>query len=113
LSVLHVLVGDRKDLHLNRSEPGRERTCKVLDQDSDESLDGAEHNAVDHDRSVLLSVCACVFQVKPERELEVKLDRTALPCSSDGILQMEVDLRSVERAVSFIYNVGQADVVKR
>src|SRR5699024_2772330 len=53
-----------------------------------------------------------VFQVKPERKLEVKLDRTALPCSSDGILQMEVDLRSVECAVPFIYNVGQADVVK-
>ena len=82
----------------------------MLDQDSDETLDGTEYHTVDHDRSVFLSVGSRILQVEPEGQLEVKLDRTALPGPSDGILQMEVDLRSVERSVTFIYHIRKSDV---
>ena len=85
----------------------------MLDQDSDEPLNRAEYHAVDHDRSVLLAVRARILQVEPERKLEVKLDGSALPGTSDGVFQMEVDLRSVERAVAFIYHIRESDVVER
>ena len=41
-------------------------------------------------------------RLKSERKLEIKLDGSTLPCSSDRIFQMEVDLRSVECSISFI-----------
>ena len=44
-------------------------------------------------------------QVKSLRQLEVKLDGTALPGSSDRIFQMEVDLRSIECAVALVYYI--------
>ena len=36
------------------------------------------------------------------RKLEVKLDGTALPLSSKSILDLKIDLRSVECTISFI-----------
>ena len=84
----------------------------MLDQDTDETLDGAESNTMDHDRTMLLAICADVLQLKTLRKLEVKLNSTALPGSSDGIDQMEVDLRSVERAVALVYNVIQTHLIQ-
>ena len=49
---------------------------------------------------------------KRMRQLEVKLDRTTLPGSSDRIFQMEVNLRSVECAVSFIYNIRKTHIIQ-
>ena len=36
------------------------------------------------------------------RELEVELDCSALPLTSKSVLDLKVDLRAVERAVSFV-----------
>ena len=71
----------------------------MLDQDTDETLNRTVNNTVDHNRTMFLAVCSCVFQFESLRQLEVKLDRTALPRSSDGVFQMEVDLRAIECAV--------------
>ena len=84
----------------------------MLDQNTDKSLNGTKYNTMDHDRTMFLSVCSDVLQFKSLRKLEVKLDRTALPGSSDGVFQMEVDLRSVECAVSLIYYIRKADLIK-
>ena len=65
LSLIHiflVFLGDRKNLDLNRCKPCRECACKVLDQDTDETLDGTEAYTVDHDRSVLLTVSSDVLK---------------------------------------------------
>ena len=83
----------------------------MLDQDTDETLDGTEAYAVDHDRSVLLTVSADVLKLETLRKLEVKLDRTALPCSADRIYQMEVDLRAVESTVAFIDHIVESKVI--
>ena len=83
----------------------------MLDQDTDEALDGTEAYAVDHDRSVFLTVCADILKLKTLRKLEVKLDRTALPCSADRIYQMEVDLRAVESTVAFIDHIVKSKVI--
>ncbi len=85
---------------------------EVLDQDTDETLDGTECNTVDHDRTMFLAVCTDVLQLKSLRKLEVKLDGTALPGSSDRIYQMEVDLRTVECAVAFVYHIIQSQLIQ-
>ena len=84
----------------------------MLDQNTDKSFNGSKRNTVDHDRTVFLAISSYIFAVKAQRKLEVKLNRTALPCSSNGILQMEVDLRSIECAVAFIYHIVQSQIVK-
>ena len=67
---------------------------------------------MDHDRSVLLTVSSDVLEFETLRKLEVKLDRTALPCSADRIYQMEVDLRTVECAVAFVDHIVESEIIK-
>ena len=55
-----------------------------------------------HDRHLLGTILSRVGQAEVVRQLEVKLDRTALPLSSKCILDMKVDLRAIERAVALI-----------
>ena len=111
-AVICVFVGDRQNFYLYRCKPGRECTCEVLDQDSDETLNGTVNNTVDHDRTMFLSVSSCVFQFESLRQLEVKLDGTALPRSSDGVFQMEVDLRAIKCAVAFVDYIVKAKVIE-
>ena len=82
LAIIHVFIGDRQYANLYRSQPGRECACKMLDQNTDETLDGTEYNAVDHDRTMFLAVSSDVLQLKALRQLEVKLNGTALPGSA-------------------------------
>ena len=84
----------------------------MLDQNTDKTLDGSKSNTVDHDRTMFLAVSTNIFTIKTERKLEIKLDSTTLPGSSDGVLKMEVNLRSVERSVSLIYYIIKPEVVK-
>ena len=85
----------------------------MLDQDTDETLDGTEYHAVDHDRTMLLAVCSDVLQFKTLRQLEVKLNGTALPGSSQmQSYQMEVDLRTVECAVALVYYIRQTQLIQ-
>ena len=83
----------------------------MLDQDTDETLDRTKYYAVDHDRAMLLAVSSNVLQFETLRQLEVKLDRTALPCSADRVYQMEVDLRTVECAVTFVDHIVKSKIV--
>ena len=76
---------------------------------ADESFDRAEYNAVNHNRGMLLSVRTCIFKVESSRELIVKLNRAALPGSAEGILNMEVKLRTIESTVSRIQFIFLAD----
>ena len=80
----------------------------MLDQYADEPLYGTEDNSVDHDRSVLFSVRSDVGQVESLRHLHIQLYSAALPSPSDGILEVEVQLRSVESSVTFVYNKRHA-----
>ena len=79
------LFRDRQYFYLYRSQPGRECACKMLDQDTDKTLDRTKYYAVDHDRAMLLAVSSNVLQFKTLRQLEVELDRTALPGTSDRV----------------------------
>ena len=81
----------------------------MLGDNADEALDGAEDNAVDHNRTVLLAVCAGVLKLETLGQLHIQLDGAALPGTADGVRQMEVQLRAVERAVALVDDVVLAD----
>ena len=61
---------------------------------------------------MLLAILADVRQVELLRHLHVVLDRTALPRTADRILEVEVDLRAVERAIALIDDVVEAAVLE-
>lgn len=85
----------------------------VLGEDADEALDRAEAHTVNHDRTVLLAVRADILEIKALGHLHIELDRAALPGTAEAVLQMEVDLRTVERAVALVDDIGLAELVER
>ena len=113
LGVIVRAVGDGHDLDLHGREPQRERTGVVLGEDADEALDRAEAHTVDHDRAMLLTVRADILEVKALGHLHIELDRAALPGTAEAVLQVEVDLRTVERAVALVDDIGLAELVER
>ena len=102
MGVVAALLGNRKCLDLHGSQPGGELARKVLNQNTDEALDGAKAHAVQHDGALLGAVGVHVLKVKVERHLEVELHGTALPGAAERVLQVEVDLRAVEGAVALV-----------
>ena len=91
VSVIKVAVEiDRQELYLNRGEPSGESPAVILDEDADEALDGAEDDAVEHDRLNLLAVLIDVGAAEAVRQVDVELDGPALPCSAHGVLELEV-----------------------
>lgn len=102
VGVVAALLGNRKGLDLHGSQPGGELARKVLNQNTDEALDGAKAHAMQHDGALLGAVGIHVLQIKVERHLEVELDGTALPGTAERILQVEVDLGTVEGAVALV-----------
>ena len=97
-----------KNLNLYGREPKRERACEMLCDNADESFDRAENNAVDHDGTMLFVVRAGVFKLESFGKLHIELNCTALPCSAETVGNVEVELRSVERAVALVDNVSLA-----
>ena len=57
---------------------------------------------------VALVVGADVLEVEAVRELEVDLDGRQLPAPADGVADVDVDLRGVERALALGHHVGDA-----
>ncbi len=84
------------------SEPEREFAFVVFDEDSDESLEGAEYGAMEHDGGMFLSVCADVVSSESFWEYEVCLEGSALPFSGEGITEDEIEFGSVEGAFSWV-----------
>ena len=68
---------------------------------------------MNHNRPVAFAVRSDIFCLKAHRKLEVQLNGSALPGSSERIRQMEINLRSVERAVPFIYRIIQLQFIQR
>lgn len=112
MGVVTALLGDGKCLDLHGSQPGGELARKVLNQNADEALDGSKAHAMQHDGALLGAVGIHVLQVKVERHLEVELDGTALPGTTERILQVEVDLGAVEGAVALVDLVVHAQLLQ-
>ena len=69
----------------------------MLDEDAEKAFDGAIQRAVHHQRLMRLAVFADVFELEAARESEIELHGGELPWAADGIHQLDVDLRPVER----------------
>lgn len=112
VGVVAALLGDGKCLDLHGGQPGGELTRKVLNQNTDEALNGAKAYAVQHDGAFLGAVGVHVLQIKVERHLEVELHGTALPGTAERVLQVEVDLGAVEGAVALVDLVVHAQLLQ-
>ena len=99
--------------HLDRRQPQGPGAGEVLDQQGQEALEAAENGPVDHDRAVLGVVGPDVVQVEALRQLVVELNRGALPLAADGVGDVEVDLRAVERPVALVDGVALARRLQR
>src|SRR5438034_4117259 len=58
-------------------------------------------------------VLARVLESEALGLLEIELDRRPLPLAPDGVVELDVDLRSVERASALVDAVGGAAVLER
>src|SRR5690606_1443908 len=101
--------GNHGELH--RREPHRERARVILDDDTHEALEAAVAGAMQHHRRVSLTVGTHVGEAKPSRHREVELDGAALPRTFEYVADVEVDLRAVERAVTFVDDVAHARAI--
>src|SRR3990172_12271814 len=72
----------------------------MLDEDRHEALERAQDGAMENHRTLPRSVLGGVVQIEPLRLEEVGLDRRALMGAPDGVLDLKVDLGSVESAVA-------------
>ena len=67
---------------------------------------------MNHDWLLLGTVGVNVLKLEVVRQLEVKLDGTALPRTAKAVGQMEVNLRTVESAVALVDHVLNAHRLK-
>src|SRR5207247_3211600 len=94
-------------------EPQRERPREGRDQEADDPRQRAEDCAADHDRSMRPVVLTRVLESEALGLLEIELDRGALPLAADGVVELDVDFRSVERPPTLVDAVRGATVLER
>ena len=75
----------------------------MLNEHSGETLQRTEGSTVYHDRSLLLVVLVGVLQLEALGQVVVHLDGTQLPTTADGILDHEVQLRTIEGCLAVFY----------
>mmetsp|Transcript_36162 Transcript_36162/g.70286 ORF Transcript_36162/g.70286 Transcript_36162/m.70286 type:complete len:649 (+) Transcript_36162:65-2011(+) len=100
LPVLVEGLGHGHDGHLARREPQGPLAAPLLAEDGEHALDRPEDGPVDDDRFLHELVRAPKLEPEPDRQLEVELHRGALVPALERVLELDVDLRPVERAVS-------------
>ena len=98
-----LLMMNRNHTDLLRCQPYWEMSCEMLNQDTDKAFNGTEDYAMKHDRTYLGAVFFNISQIKSLRQIHVQLNGTALPFSSQRILDMEIQLRTIECSVSRIH----------
>ena len=96
LGVVGDFFADGADLDLDGREPEREGAGVMLDQDAEETFDGAEQRAMDHQRLMLGAIFGDVFEAETRGEIEIELDGGELPGTADGVDELDVDFGAVE-----------------
>ena len=77
----------------------------MLNEHSGKALERTERSAVNHHGHLLGVVLGCVFELEAGGQVIVDLDSAQLPTAADGILDHEVELRTIERSLA-ILNLG-------
>ena len=70
----------------------------MLDQHAEEALDRTHQRPMDHHGSLALAIAGDVLEIETFGQVEVELDGRQLPRPADGVLDVDVDLRAVERS---------------
>src|SRR2546425_13219316 len=110
---MRLRARDRQRATMLGGEPEWERPGELLDQEPDEPLQRPVDRPVDHDRAVRAVILAGVLELEALGLLEIELDRRALPLSADDVVELDVDLRSVERPAALIDAVRGTAVLER
>ena len=105
MRVIGVDLGDREDPDLGRRQPCREGARIVLDQHAEEALDRTHQRPMDHHGSLALAIAGDVLEIEAFGQVEVELDGRQLPRPTDGVLDVDVDLRAVERTAALLGDV--------
>ena len=100
MSTLIPVLPNGHDSNLLGCQPSGERSCIVLYEDCDESLERAADCTVDNDRTMRLIVTTDVLQTKSLRSTVVELNRSQLPATSNRIGDMKVNFRAIECPVT-------------
>ena len=79
----------------------------MLDQHGHEAFVRAVNRTVNHDRPMGVAVLADVLELEPLGLLKIQLRRVELPGSPERVLDVDVDLRTVERALAVLDLVRQ------
>src|SRR5262249_39697610 len=111
--VLELTVGNRQNGRLHGGQPHGERASVMLDEDSEEALDGTVQRPMHHQRLMRLTVFSDVLQPEARRQIEIELDRGELPFAADRIDQLYVDFRPVERGFVRRYFDLEIQLVRR
>src|SRR5689334_9130576 len=86
----------------------------MLDKHAEEPLHTPQQSAMDHEWSMLRAILPDKTQIKTLRKIEIELNRAQLPRSADRVLDKEIDLGAIERAVGFVdlvWNAGSFQCV--
>src|SRR3990167_9380462 len=76
---ISLFISDIQNHRLGRRQPSRECTFVMLDQHADETLEGTQDRAMQHDRSLPTIVLGNIGGIQALRHIGIVLQRTALP----------------------------------
>ena len=107
-----MTVRNRQNLDLNRSQPSWESTSIVLNKNTDKALNGTIYYTVNHNWTMLLAILTDISQIKLLWQLHIQLNGTALPGTTNRILQMEVDFWTIERTITLVDNIVQSTMIQ-
>src|SRR2546430_17603391 len=85
----------------------------MLDEEPRDPLDRAEARAMHHQGATRFVIRARVLEVEALRQRVIELDGRALPLAADRVVELDVDLRSVERAAADVHPIRQATPLER
>src|ERR1700682_4025383 len=74
----------------------------MLDENADEALQRAKHRPVQHHRHYLLARGRDVKSAETARQVQIDLDRAALPIAADRVAQHVFELWSVKGALTLV-----------
>src|SRR5216683_5138032 len=114
------LGGVRFDLFAEREHPGLigrepegQDATSVLEQNTDEAFERAEDRAMDHRGARLRAGAGREGEVEALGHVVVELDGGELPFALERVGHVNLDFRSVERALAQVYFIRKAVALER
>src|SRR5438552_7279070 len=83
----------------------------MLDQNTHEALHRSERRPVDHDGAVRVVVLTDIFELKPLRQIVIKLHRAELPLAANAVADHEIDFRTIEGRFPLLSRVVHAQAL--